>query len=102
MAAAQAKGVRVVLTVDRMSWYPYAPKTMKLLQSPKARTRLANEIAAELRASGADGVNLDFEPMPAEVRDDFTLFGAGAAERAGRHPTRDADHVRHQRQRGCV
>ena len=25
-------------------------------------------------ATGADGVNLDFEPMPAEARDDFTLF----------------------------
>jgi spore germination protein YaaH len=75
MAKAQAKGVRVVLTVERMSWDPGSrARTVKLLQSPKARTRLAKDIAAELQATGADGVNLDFEPMPAEVRDDFTLF----------------------------
>ena len=75
MAEAQSKGVRVVLTVERMSWDPASrAKTIKLLQSPKARTRLANDIAGELQATGADGVNLDFEPMPAEVRDDFTLF----------------------------
>ncbi len=75
MAQAQAKGIRVVLTVERMSWDAGSrARTIQLLQSPKARTRLADDIATELQATGADGVNLDFEPMPAEVRDDFTLF----------------------------
>jgi len=75
MAKAQSKGVRVVLTVERMSWDPKGRgKTLKLLGSAKARSRLANDIAAEIQATGADGVNLDFEPMPAEVRDDFTSF----------------------------
>ncbi len=75
MAEAQAKGVRVVLTIERFSWDAGArARTIKLLGNPKSRTRLAQEIATELTATGADGVNLDFEPMPAEVRDDFTLF----------------------------
>ena len=65
MAKAQAKGVRVVLTVERMSWDTKGrARTVKLLSNPAARTRLANEIATELMATGADGVNLDFEPMP--------------------------------------
>ncbi len=75
MRAAQGKGVRVVMTVERFSWDAGAARrTVKLLSNPKARTRLANEIATELVATGADGVNLDFEPMPAAVRDDFTLL----------------------------
>ncbi len=75
MAEAQAKGVRVVLTIQRFSWDAGArTRTIKLLRSRKARERLAGEIADELTAAGADGVNLDFEPMPAEVRDKFTLF----------------------------
>ena len=51
-----------------------APGPSSCSPNPKARTRLANEIADELVATGADGVNLDFEPMPAEARDGFTLF----------------------------
>jgi spore germination protein YaaH len=75
MAEAQSKGVRVVLTIERFSWDAGArTRTIKLLTSPKARTRLANEIADELVATGADGVNLDFEPMPAEAKEGFTLF----------------------------
>jgi spore germination protein YaaH len=75
MADAQAKGVRVVLTVERMSWDSKSrARTVKLLSKPAARTRLVDEIVTEVMATGADGVNLDFEPMPAEVRDDFTLL----------------------------
>ena len=75
MAEAQGKGVRVVLTVERFPWDAGAARrTVKLLSNPDARTRLANDIAAELVATGADGVNLDFEPMPSEVRDEFTQF----------------------------
>ena len=76
MVEAQAKGVRVVLTVERFSWdagcadqdHQAAHATRR--RGPGWRT----EIADELLATGADGVNLDFEPMPAEARDGFTLF----------------------------
>lgn len=75
MADAQAAGVRVVLTVERFSWSNAdAKKTRKLLRSPDARAALVADITAELASSGADGVNLDFEPLPSEVRDQFSCF----------------------------
>ncbi|MET0773070.1 MAG: glycosyl hydrolase family 18 protein, partial [Candidatus Limnocylindrales bacterium] len=75
MADAQAEGVRVVLTVERFSWSTSGrAQTIKLLRNRAARSRLARQIRKELIESGADGVNLDFEPLPAEVRDQFTLF----------------------------
>ncbi len=75
MADAQAKGVRAVLTVERFSWTAGARnQTVRLLRSRQARSRLVRQIRKELMESGADGVNLDFEPMPSEVRDQFTSF----------------------------
>jgi Glycosyl hydrolases family 18 len=64
-----------VLTIQRFAWTaPQARRTVALLTNPKARTTLAQEIAKEISDRGVDGVNLDFEPVPAEVRDDFTTF----------------------------
>jgi spore germination protein YaaH len=75
MAEAQAKGVRVVLTVERFSWEAGARnQTIRLLRNKDARSRLARQIRDELIESGADGVNLDFEPLPSEVRTQFTSF----------------------------
>lgn len=75
MADAQAKGVRVVLTVERFSWDAGGRnQTIRLLRDRKARSRLARQIRKELLDSGADGVNLDFEPLPSQVRDQFTDF----------------------------
>ncbi len=75
MADAQAAGVRVVLTIERFSWQE-GPRnqTIRLLRSKRARSRLARQIRDELLESGADGVNLDFEPLPREVRTQFTQF----------------------------
>lgn len=70
---AHAKHVRVVLTIQRFAWTaPQARRTVALLSDPQARSTLAHEIAREITDHGADGVNLDFEPVPSEVRDDFT------------------------------
>jgi spore germination protein YaaH len=75
MSDAQAKGVRVVLTVERFSWQAGArTATIRLLRNRAARSRLARQIRKELIDSGADGVNLDFEPLPTEVRSQFTSF----------------------------
>jgi spore germination protein YaaH len=75
MAQAQQAGVRVVLTIERFSWTRAARRrTLTLLNCEAFRTRLAEDIVAEVTARGADGVNLDFEPLPLEVRDEFTGF----------------------------
>jgi spore germination protein YaaH len=72
---AQAVGVRVVLTIERFSWTSkQAHQTIALLSVPGRRTALAQAITTAVTDAGADGVNLDFEPLPAAVRDDFTIF----------------------------
>ncbi len=75
MAEAQQKGVRVVLTIQRFSWDASGrDQTIRLLRNREARSRLARQIRKELMDSGADGVNLDFEPLPSQVRGRFTQF----------------------------
>jgi len=72
---AQEAGVRVVFTVERFSWTDgQRRRTVRLLSDPAARMRLTAEVLQVVTDAGADGVNLDFEPMPAEVSDDFTQF----------------------------
>ena len=69
---AQAAGVRVVLTVERFSWTAAGKRaTKKLLRDPDARATLAVEIAEAVAEAGADGVDLDFEPLPQMVRVEF-------------------------------
>jgi spore germination protein YaaH len=55
---------RVVLTVQSFAWSTGgANKQKALLGSATARATLARQIAAAVRDRGADGVNLDFEPL---------------------------------------
>ncbi len=72
-ARARERGVRVVITIQRFSWTEgQTRRTVRLLQNPANRIRLVAEIMEVVREGDADGVNLDFEPMPAEVSDEFT------------------------------
>ena len=72
---AHLHNVRVVLTIQRFSWTAsQSRKTVALLASATSRSRLAQAIAAEVVGRGADGVNLDFEPLPAGVSDEYTAF----------------------------
>lgn len=62
--AAHRNGTRVVLTVQSFGWTSAGLRRQRaLLKSPAARARLARQIAAAVRDRGADGVNLDFEPI---------------------------------------
>jgi spore germination protein YaaH len=75
LTAAHAAHVRVVLTVQRFAWTGgQSRRTVKLLQNPAARSSLVRDIAAVVKDRGIDGINLDWEPVPAAVRDDFTTF----------------------------
>jgi spore germination protein YaaH len=71
---AHALGVRVVLTVTMMSWSGDYSEMTAFLNSPSARARLIGEIAGAVRDRGADGVNLDWEPVPTSLRSQYTAF----------------------------
>jgi spore germination protein YaaH len=65
----------VVLTVELLGWdaVGYAT-TDALLGSGTARRTLAREIADAVVARGADGVNIDLEPLPSGRRNEFTTW----------------------------
>jgi spore germination protein YaaH len=70
---AHARGVRVVLTVTMMAWDGGAGQAV-LLSDPAARDLLVRQIVSTVRDRGADGVNLDFEPVYTPQRDQYTSF----------------------------
>ncbi len=72
--AAHARGVRVVPTITMMAWdYDFTGMT-QLLTSSTYRTRLVGEIVKMVADRRADGVNIDFEPVPSSLRAAFTAF----------------------------
>ena len=74
MNAAHAQGVRVVPTITLMSWNGDYTKLAGLLNDPNGRGRLISEVVAMIRDRRADGVNVDFEPVPSSLRSQFTVF----------------------------
>ncbi|HEX7225323.1 MAG TPA: glycosyl hydrolase family 18 protein [Candidatus Limnocylindria bacterium] len=74
ITAAHAENVKVVLTVTMMAWDGNYANMTDLLTNSTRRTNLANDIAATVAARNADGVNLDFEPMPNSLESPYTAF----------------------------
>ncbi len=73
--AAHANGARVVLTVQSFAWSSAGVTRQKaLLGSSTHRANLARQIAAAVRDRGADGVNLDFEPIVSTYGPEFTAL----------------------------
>ncbi len=73
--AAHAHGTRVVLTASVFAWSSGGAATQKaLLGSPAARLNLARQLAGAVRDRGADGVNVDFEPLVSGQEDNFVAF----------------------------
>jgi spore germination protein YaaH len=73
--SAHQNHTRVVLTVQSFAWSTGgATKQKALLGSATARATLARNIAMAIRDRGADGVNLDFEPLAAGYADEFVLL----------------------------
>jgi hypothetical protein len=64
---AHAVGAKVVLTVTMMAWNGNYAEMSALLTSSPNRQRLIGEIVSTVKARGADGVNLDFEPVPSSL-----------------------------------
>ncbi len=72
---AHAQHTRVVLTVQSFAWTSTGLQRQRaLLGSAAARSRLASQIARAVRDRGADGVNLDFEPIASGSADQFTAL----------------------------
>jgi spore germination protein YaaH len=74
ISQAHQRGVRVVLTVTMMAWNGNYTAMETLLNSTSNRAALVSEIASTLKARNADGVNVDFEPVPSSLRSQFTTF----------------------------
>ncbi|MDQ3127951.1 MAG: glycosyl hydrolase family 18 protein, partial [Chloroflexota bacterium] len=75
IAAAHTNRTRVVLTVQSFAWNTSGLTRQKaLLGSSTARLNLARQIAAAVRDRGADGVNLDFEPLASTYDAEFTAL----------------------------
>ncbi len=73
--AAHQRHTRVVLTVQSFAWSTGgATKQKALLGSATARANLARQIATTIRDRGADGVNLDFEPLASGYADEFVAL----------------------------
>ena len=69
---AHRNNTRVVLTVQSFGWSDAGlTKQKSLLGSATARQNLAKNIATAIRDRGADGVNLDFEPLASGYGDQF-------------------------------
>ncbi len=70
--AGHRRGTRIVLTVQAFAWTANQARIQSaLLGNPAARQRLARQLAAAIRDRGADGVNLDFEPLVSGREDEF-------------------------------
>ena len=68
----QAEGIKVVPVIQRAGWTEgTAERTATLLSKKKNRRALADRIARFVDERGFDGVNLDFEPVPARLADEF-------------------------------
>jgi spore germination protein YaaH len=72
---AHAHGTRVALTVESFAWDSAGQAAqIALLSSPTASLLAAQQIAAEVGRRGADGVNLDFEPVAAGQSNNYIAF----------------------------
>ena len=70
--SAQAAGVRVHLVATNFG----AAANRTLLTSPAARDTLVRRLVELVRLRGADGINIDFEAVPGDQRDNLTAFFA--------------------------
>ena len=97
--AAHQRGTRVVLTRQRVRLDHRARPTSRR-RSSAARRRacnLARQAAAAVRDRGADGINLDFEPLASRLRRRVRGAAQDHAQRAQQGPARLPAHLRHDR-----
>jgi spore germination protein YaaH len=74
---AQRNGVRVTLVVTNFD----GASLTSLLSSPSARSRLIEELLTQVQRAGADGVNIDFEGVPAAQKHNLSAFMTALTDR---------------------
>jgi len=74
---AHARGVRVVPTITMMAWNGDYTAMSTLLNSSTYRARLVADVVKVVGDRRADGVNIDFEPVPSSLRSQFTALVRG-------------------------
>lgn len=79
IAAAKAKKIRIIPTV-MSSNKEFLSDTLK---NGTKRRALEDRIAAEVKAKGYDGIDIDFENKGASTKDYFSLFLKGLYQRMG-------------------
>lgn len=72
--AAQQKNVSVLLLVNNAKQDNATPPIHTVLTNPALRTKAVDSFEAYIKKYGLDGVNVDFEMVPAEDRDNLTAF----------------------------
>jgi spore germination protein YaaH len=85
---AHAHGTRVALSVESFAWDTGGAATQTaVLSNPAVSLTAAQQIAAEVGRRGADGVNLDFEPIaPGQIANFVTFTRMVRAELDKVHP----------------
>ena len=71
---AQEKNVTVLLLVNNAKQNNATPPVHTVLASPALRTKAIDNFEAYIKKYGLDGINVDFEMVPAEDRDNLTAF----------------------------
>ncbi len=77
LALARAHNLRVLPTITNDF---DGPRVADLLADEKSRTAHVQTIVALVERMGYDGVDIDYEALPAEARDDLTAFIEALAE----------------------
>ncbi|HEX7195300.1 MAG TPA: cell wall-binding repeat-containing protein, partial [Candidatus Limnocylindria bacterium] len=72
--SAHNRGVRVVPTITMMAWDGDYSAMSTLLNSSSNRARLVADVVKVVGERRADGVNIDFEPVPSSLRSQFTTL----------------------------
>ena len=94
--AAHQKHSRVTLTISVFAWTAGQVAVQKaLLGSASARLRLARQAVAAVRDRGADGINLDFEPLVSGYEDEFVALVRTIRSELRQGPRRLPPLVRH-------
>ena len=94
--AAHQKHSRVTLTISVFAWTSGQVAVQKaLLGSAAARLNLARQAVAAVRDRGADGINLDFEPLVSGYEDEFVALVRTIRAELNKVARRLPAHVRH-------
>ncbi|SDD44564.1 glycosyl hydrolase family 18 protein [Sporomusa acidovorans] len=81
VSTAQQKNMTVLLLINNAKQDGAVPPVHTVLSSPALRTKAIDNFEAYIKKYNLDGINVDFEMVPAEDRDNLTAFMKELSER---------------------